>query len=646
MVWRLVRVLLQILLAIALLAFGGLVLLYLSVEVPTANDAAAAQRNTYLYDDGTLLAVAGSVNRENVALSEVPLSVRHAVLAAEDRQFYHEGAVDVRAMLRGAYYTIRGAGPQSGSTITQQYVKNYYLYQTRTITRKIKEIIISVKVDRRLSKGKILEGYLNTSYFGRNAYGIQAAAQAYYGKDVSSLNIAEGAYLAVLLKAPSAYDLSAYPRNRNRVEKRWNYVLNGMVAEHWLTPAARRNLRFPQLRKAHPAAAVSGQRGYVVQAVEQYLLNNNIVSEQDLAAGGFTITTTIDRRRQAALAQAVSRQLLSRLSPGRKQDVWVRAAAASVDPLSGRTVALYGGADALRQHVNGATERDYQVASLFKPFVLAAALDNSSRTQSGEPITPNTVYDGTSRRPVQGLPYGSFYAPANEDDRNFGAITVETAMEQSVNSVFAQMAVDVGPQTVRSTALVLGLPPDVLPTDVGPSIALGTPQASVLDMSQAYATLDNHGARRLYTLVNGITKGGIAVALPQSVSNQVISRHAADTTTAMLNDVVDHGTAQAARALGRPAAAKTGTAEDDVAAWFAGYTPELVTVVAVQGQDPVTGALRPLYGAVGEQRVNGGDLPGRIWTDYTLAALATTPVTPFQLALPPPSQLPSSSSEE
>ncbi|WP_435271489.1 transglycosylase domain-containing protein [Streptomyces sp. 1222.5] len=625
--------LLQGSLAITAVMVGGFAVLYLTVEIPAANGAAVAQRNVYLYADGTPLATEGSVNRESVTLSKVPPQVRNAVLAAEDRQFYHEGALNVTAALRAAYQTLAGNGRQAGSTITQQYIKNYYLNQGQTFSRKVKESIIAVKVDRRMSKDNILEGYLNTSYFGRNAYGIEAAAQAYYGKNVGSLNTAEGAYLAALLKAPSVYDIGAYPSNKGRVEARWRHVLDAMVAEKWLTPSHRAALRFPPLRPAHAAVTLSGQRGYVVQAVKQYLLSKSILDKQSLVSGGFTITTTIDRGRETALAQAVKRQLLSQLRTDRKQDTLVTAAAASVDPQTGRTLALYGGIDAAKQYINGATLRGYQVGSTFKPFILAAALANGSRTRSGELITPDTLYDGTSRRPIQGLPFGSAYAPANEDNRDFGVINVITAMERSVNSVFAQMAMDVAPETVRNTALALGMPDDVLPADVGPSIGLGAVQASPLDLAQAYATLANHGAHRPYTLVDSITKGGLSVGLPRDNAVQVISRQAADTTTHVLQGVIDRGTGTAARALGRPAAGKTGTAEEDYAAWFAGYTPDLASVIAVLGRDPATGAPSPLYGALGERRVNGGDAPARIWTDYTRTALRRNPIKTFDLHL-------------
>ncbi|WP_435260616.1 transglycosylase domain-containing protein [Streptomyces sp. 1222.5] len=612
---------------------AGAALLYLVIDVPAANSAATAQRNVYLYADGTLLANEGAVNRHNVPLAKVPQTVRRAVLAAEDRDFYQEGAVDLSAILRGAYNTVRGNGRQSGSTITQQYVKNYYLSQDQTISRKLKEIFIAVKTDRELNKDEIFERYLNTSYFGRNAYGIEAASQAYYGKDVDKLNTAEGAYLATLLRAPSVYDIDAYPKNRSRAIKRWNYVLDGMVEKAWLSLSQRRTMHFPELKSAQTGAGLSGQRGYIVQAVKQELLSKGILDAQQLAAGGFFITTTIDRTQEERLVQAVSDELISQLRPERKQDQLLRAAAASVDPVSGHTVALYGGVDAARQYINNATRRDYQVGSTFKPFVLAAALANGSLTQDGRLITPSTEYDGTSRRVVQGLPGDSSYAPANEDNENYGIITASAAMEQSVNSVFAQMAADVTPSKVRATAMALGLPAQTLPENPGASIGLGTTQASVLDMAQAYATLDNHGARSPYSLVTGITRSGTAVLLPENIPLQAISRQAADTTTQVLRGVVEDGTGEVAQEVDRPAAGKTGTAEEDAAAWFAGYTPELTTVVAVMGQDPATGAPRPLYGALGKERINGGDIPARIWTQFMRTALAETPAESFDLQL-------------
>jgi membrane peptidoglycan carboxypeptidase len=618
------------LLLVALLLTGGFLAGYLLVDIPPANAAATAQSNVYLYRDGTQIARDGEINRENVPLTQIPLTVQQAVLAAEDRGFHSDPAVDPQAMLRAAWNTASGKGRQSGSTITQQYVKNYYLGQEQTLTRKVKEFFIAVKLDRDESKANILEGYLNTSYFGRNAYGIQAAAHAYYGKDIQDIDTAEGAYLASLLNAPNAYDIATHSENRAAALGRWNYVLDGMVKEKWLSPADRAAMKFAMPQEAEPTTSLSGQRGYVVQAVEDYLINNKVLDEKTLATGGYRITTTLERKKQDAFVKAVDDHVMSKLDEDRKADRNVRVGGASIRPATGEVVAMYGGIDYTKQYVNNATRRDYQVGSTFKPFVFAAAVENGSTTQDGRTITPHTIYDGTNKRTVEGWT-GKSYAPANEDDASYGPITVRTATGRSVNAVYAQMAMDVGPRKVKQTAIDLGIPADTPDLTVSPSIALGPATASVLDLTEAYATLANHGRHGRYTLVAQISKDGQDLAIPTAAIEQVVSREAADTTTSVLRSVVDGGTGTAAQSAGRPAAGKTGTAEEDRAAWFAGYTPDLATVVAVMGQDPDTGTQKPLYGAMGLERINGGGAPAEIWGQFTAAALENSEVKEFDL---------------
>ncbi|MGW6787113.1 transglycosylase domain-containing protein [Streptomyces sp. NPDC054987] len=628
------RTVLGTVLLLALLIGGGLMAGYLLVDIPPANAAATAQSNVYLYSDGSQIARDGEVNRVNVPLSQIPRTVQQAVLAAEDRDFYSERAVDPKAMVRAAWNTATGKGTQSGSTITQQYVKNYYLGQEQTLKRKAKEFFIAIKLGREKSKAYILEGYLNTSYFGRNAYGIQAASQAYYGKDVGDLTTAEGAYLATLLNSPSAFDVVSHPQSRPRALARWNYVLDGMVKKGWLPAAERAATQFPEPGKVRAAAGLSGQRGYLVEAIKEFIVDREILDDKTLAEGGYRIRTTIDRRRQADFAAAVDDQMLGKLDPGaRKADRLVRAGGVSIDPATGKVVAMYGGVDYTRQYVNNATRHDYQVASTFKPFVFAAAVENGSRTQDGRRITPHTIYNGDNKRPVTG---GRIrFAPENEGQISYGNITVNTATDLSVNAVYAQMAVDVGTAEVKKTAIDLGIPEDTPNFVVGPAMALGTLQASVLDMTQAYATLADHGRRTPYTFLEEIAKGDDKIPLPERTPVQAISREAADTTTSMLVSVVDNGTGTAALAAGHPAAGKTGTGELDRSAWFAAYTPNLVTVVAMMGQDPDTGTLESLYGALGEPRIGGGGYPARIWAAYTKTALEATDPVDFDLDLQP-----------
>ncbi|MEU2097713.1 transglycosylase domain-containing protein [Streptomyces globisporus] len=626
------RMTLGTLLGLVVLLGAGIFAAYRLVDIPAANAAATAQSNVYLYSDGSVIARDGDVNREKVKLSQVPPTVQHAVLAAEDRDFYSDDrAVDVKAMLRAGWNTVTGKGKQGGSTITQQYVKNYYLGQERTVLRKAKEAIIAVKLNREETKDQIFEGYLNTSYFGRNAYGIQAAAQAYYGKNVEELTTAEGAYLASLLNAPSAYDVIAHPGNKPAAQRRWNYVLGGMVKERWLTAAERATTRFPTPGEAKPSNGLSGQRGYIVQAVEDYLNRRGILDAKTLATGGYRITTTLDKAKQDAFVKAVADNVTAKTSADRAADRNVRVGGASIVPETGKVVALYGGIDYTKQYVSNATRRDYQVGSVFKPFVLTSAVVNDSTTQDGRRITPNTVYDGTNKRTVVGVQGSTDYAPANEDDVDYGDITVRVATDKSVNSVYAQMAQDVGPAKVRDTAIALGIPADTPDLTAAPSIALGTANASVLDMAEAYATLADHGRHGRYVLVEKVTKDGAEIELPERTTDQAVSREAADTTTAVLRSVVEGGTGTAAQAVGRPAVGKTGTAEEDRAAWFAGYTPDLASVVAVMGQNPDTGAQTPLYGALGLSRVNGGGAPAETWAAYTEAALRSSPAQEFDL---------------
>ncbi|MEV6184297.1 transglycosylase domain-containing protein, partial [Streptomyces sp. NPDC052015] len=365
--WRLV---LGTFVGVVLILVGLFVLGYNLVKIPPANTTATKQSNVYLYADGSQLARDGEVNREIVTLAQMSKGAQHAALAAEDRDFYTESAVDPKAMIRAAWNTATGKGKQSGSTITQQYVKNYYLAQEQTVSRKVKEFFISIKLDREKSKDAILEGYLNTSYFGRNAYGIQAAAQAYYGVDAKDLTVGQGAYLAALLNAPSEYDVVAHPENKSAALARWNYVLDGMVKKNWVTQSARDKVKFPQPKQAVVAAGMSGQRGYLVRAVKDYLTEHKIIAEDTLDTGGYRITTTLQKPKQDAFVKAVDDQVMDKLDKkNRKVDNYVRAGGVSIDPATGKVIAMYGGIDYTKQYVNNATRRDYQVGSTFKPFV-------------------------------------------------------------------------------------------------------------------------------------------------------------------------------------------------------------------------------------------------------------------------------------
>ncbi|MER6102218.1 transglycosylase domain-containing protein [Streptomyces sp. NPDC001832] len=602
-----------------LLGMGAFAVLYMVVDVPEANAQAKQQSNVYKYADGSLLARTGEVNREIVDISEVPKDVQHAFVAAENKTFYKDQGVDLKGTTRALLSTVTGQGKQGGSTITQQYVKNYYLTQDPTISRKLKELVISLKVDQQMGKDDILAGYLNTAYYGRGASGIQAAAQAYYGVDAKDLNISQGAYLAATLQAPSQYDwATATDTGKKLVKDRWAYTLDNMVEMHWLDQAERDTLKFPVPDKPKPARGMEGQTGYLVDAANKELEKQG-VTETMRQAGGWTFTLNIDKKRQKQLEESVDRQLESKLDrENNKVDATVQAGATSVDPKTGAVVALYGGEDYIKHYISNATRQDYQPASTFKPLVFASALENESKTQDGDLIGANTIYDGTSKRPVVGS--DTPFAPQNEDDISYGDVTVQDAMDKSINSVFAQMVVDVGPAAVKQTALDLGLPDKNFPER--PAITLGTMNASTWDMAGAYATLDNHGKKVTPYIVKSAEHRERTVEPVEGIGSQVISRKSADTVTSVLQHVVENGSGRAASSSAYEAAGKTGTSENNKAALFAGYTPELSTVVGLFGESPEDGGGQvSLTGAANSGRANGGGFPAKIWADYTLGAL-------------------------
>lgn len=621
---------------LCLLGMGAFAVLYMVVQVPEGNAQAKLQANVYKYSDGKLLARTGEVNREIVSLAEVPKDVQRTFVAAENKSFYHDQGVDFKGTARGLVNTVSGKGKQGGSTITQQYVKNYYLDADQTVTRKLKELVISLKVDQKRSKSEILAGYINTSYYGRGAYGIQAAAQAYYGKDAKDLDVTEGAYLAALLQAPSQYDWAvATDHGKALVKERWNYVLDNMVDEHWLDAGERQGLKFKAPQAPKQSEGLSGQKGYIVASARAAVQKQEHITDAQFDAGGWTITVNIDKKKQQELEKSVKAKLTDKLdTKGRKLDQDVQAGAVSVDPKTGRVLAMYGGRGLTEHYISNATRRDYQPASTFKPVILAAALDQESQTQDDQQITADTRYDGTSKRPVKGSDVA--FAPENEDDRDYGQVTVQTAMNKSINSVFAQMGVDVGMDRVMQTAGKLGMDVEGLPAV--PAQTLGSMGASPMEMAGVYATLDNHGKKVTPQIVKSAQKQGEQpIELPEAIGGQVIKRQAADSVTSVLTGVVDDGTAHEAvrNAEGladQQIAGKTGTSDDNKSAWFTGYTPRLVTSVGLFGEAAYArtdddakkigkGAQVPLKGAGGGGRVNGGGFPADIWASFTAQAM-------------------------
>ncbi len=649
-----------------LLTMGVFYAVYVVVPIPEANAMAQRQNNLYKYSDGTVLARTGQINRDIVGLEKVPKQVQEVFVAAENISFYQDNGVDLKGTVRGLWNTVSGKGKQGGSTITQQYVKNFYLDQEQTLTRKLKELVISLKVDQRHDKSEILAGYLNTNYYGRGAYGIQAAAKAYYGVDSAELSVEQGAYLAALLQAPSKYDwAAASDTGKKLVTERWNYVLDNAVEIKAVDAGRRAAMTFPIPIEPKPDPGTEGQTGYLIQAANAEMRKQGI-SEQELHQGGWTITTNIDRKKQKLLENAVKAELTSKLDPKKRADQDVQAGAVSVDPKTGAVVALYGGQNFAEHQLSNATTTTYQPGSTFKPIVLASALDNNATTQDGKPINAGTIYNGNSEVPVKG-PGGDSYAPPNLDDISHGPVTVQEAMNKSVNTAFAQMGVDVGLHRVQDDAFELGM--DGIKTQKAlPSMTLGSYGASPLQIAGVYATLDNHGKKVTPTVVAGADHPTRSYDPQQGTGAQVISREAADGVTSVLTGVVDDGSArtsvaEAPNREGRQVAGKTGTSDDNKSAWFVGYTTNLVTSVALWGEAAEPRQVRDDHGeetvpkggqvsieGAGDSagRVAGGGIPAKIWSAYTFEAVKADH-TPFDLQtnerLPAASTSPSARSD-
>jgi membrane peptidoglycan carboxypeptidase len=593
---------------LSLIALGAVAVAvaYATISIPQPNELAAAQTSILYYDDGkTELARLSDTqgNRESVPLSKVPDNVQKAVLAAEDRGFYTNPGFSPTGIARSVWQALRGSDVQGGgSTITQQYVKNYFLTSDRSLIRKFKEIIISVKVDQQQSKDEILEDYLNTIYYGRGAYGIQTAAKAYFGKDVSELNLAQGAVLASVINAPSLYDPAIGAKQQENLKSRVGYVLDGMVAEGWLSPAERATVTGPAETIApQQNAAIAGPNGYIVDAVRKELTGTLKLQDTDVARGGLRITTTISKANEDAAVAAVQKYL-----PEEAPDV--QAGLVAIKPGDGAIVAMYGGADFQKRQLNSSTDAIMQAGSTFKPFALIAAL------QQG--ISTKTQFNGNSP-----ITIGKDKIP-NEFNQSFGMIDLRRATAKSVNTVFVGLNNKIGPPNTKNAALAAGMPAGTAGLDDTLANVLGTASPHVVDVASAYATIAAQGQKATPYLVSSVTSDTVDIDYTvQKQATQAFGQDvAADTIDAMQQVTASGGTGARAAGLGRPTAGKTGTSDEHKSVWFTGFVPQLVTSVGMYRD--VNGEPQPLDNIPGlsVSEVGGSSLPLSMWLDFMKAA--------------------------
>lgn len=543
-----------------------------------------------------------------VPLSRVPKLVRQAILDAEDAQFYQHGAISLKGMARAAIRNLASARlKEGGSTITQQLAKSLFLSPERTLTRKFKEIQLAQEIEKRYSKDKILEMYLNTIYFGGGAYGIEAAAQTYFGKSVGQLTLAEAAVLGGLPKAPSLYS----PFNDvKRAKERRDYVLTRMEKEGHVTAAqARATMRLPITLT--PLFKGRGIAPSFVDYVRKELEPK--YGRVLLAKGGLRIYTSLNLEMQRTAMEVLRQGLVeiekaqaTKRKAGGPDQAMLEGALVSLDPATGQIRAMVGGRDYARSQFNRAVQARRQPGSAFKPFVYAAAFENG--------FTPASLMDDF---PISySIPQNGQiveWRPENFDHLFRGPVTLRRALEESINVPTVRLLEAVGVEPVISLAHRMGITSDLRPEY---ALALGVSEVSLLELTSAYAVLADGGIRVPPTSVRRVTSpSGDILEASEDAGERVLPEEVAFLVTSILEGAVERGTAKRAKVPGRAVAAKTGTSQDAADLWLVGYTPRLVSGLWVGYDQPRS---------LGSHE-SAGRLVAPVWADFMRRALQDLP---------------------
>ncbi|MCL6471941.1 MAG: PBP1A family penicillin-binding protein [Firmicutes bacterium] len=603
------KIVVTVIVLMILAAGSAVAFIYESVRnLPDIGDVKSVIKNeaTYIYaKDGTLITKLYVDNRTIVPLNKISPTLQKAVISIEDQRFYEHSGVDYIRIIGALLRDIKsGEATQGGSTITQQYVKNAYFSPEKTIQRKIREAFLATKLERNYTKEQILEKYLNTIYFGNQAYGIEAASQTYFGIPASQLNLEQSALLAALIRAPESYN--PY-KNPDVALKRRNLVIDNMLSLGYIKQAE------ADRAKASPIGVVPRKRNYTGIApyfadwVRRDLIDKKIIEdEKDIASRGLKIYTTLDPKIQEYAELAWKKYLPRPDDP--------EAALVAIDPKTGAVKAMVGGRDYNKDNYNIAGQGNgRQPGSSFKPFTLTAAL------LSG--ISPDDGFDASSPQEID-IGGGKPWIVHNySGESGSGFVSLRRATAASINVVYAQLAMRVGMDKVVETARALGLKKCDL-SDKNPAITLGGLKYGVqpLEMASAYATFANNG---VYNEPFGVEKieysNGQLVYEHKPAPKQVIDKEVACVVNDILQGVITGGTGTRAR-IGRPAAGKTGTTSGYIDAWFCGYTPDLAAAVWVGYRTGNGKDAKPMTNVHGI-RVAGGTFPAQIWASFMKRAL-------------------------
>ena len=583
---------------------------WFTVSIPDPNAYVNSQSTIIQYSNGTEIGRIGTQNRQILPLAKIPMKMRYAVMAAEDRNYYSNRAFSPTGIARAILNNLKSGSlnGEGGSTITQQYAKTAFLTPSRTVQRKIKELVISLKLENALTKDQILENYLNTIYFGRGSYGVQTAAQQYFNRNVDQLSLSQIAVIASILRSPGYYDPALSKENKVRLENRFTYVIQGMLDKKWITEAEAKAAKMPVVTPRTTSGQLSGPKGYIIDAVQKELSKLGFTQDQ-LLVGGYVIKTTLEARAQRSAVDAVNK-----LYPTKAPDN-LHIALVAIRPGTGEVIAMYGGKDYVVRQLNDATQSIALAGSTFKPFALVAALE------AGIPLT--SMWNGDSPQIFDDL--GKPYEVSNYGNEGWGQVDLLSATQHSINTVYVPLAMKAGMDKVVDAARRAGIPESVAMIAT-PSVALGVASPHVIDVTNSYATFAAQGIYSKPYMVASVTGPNKGVLYEGKAQTQeVFGKEVMADLTYALKSVVNGGTGGAALALGRPAAGKTGTSQSNASAWFSAYTPQLAASVALFRDS----ASESLNGIGGITSVTGGTFPARIWTAFMKGALKGEPVMTF-----------------
>jgi membrane peptidoglycan carboxypeptidase len=583
---------------------------WFTVSIPDPNAYVNSQSTIIQYSNGTEIGRIGTQNRQILPLAKIPMKMRYAVMAAEDRNYYSNRAFSPTGIARAILNNLKSGSlnGEGGSTITQQYAKTAFLTPSRTIQRKIKELVISLKLENALTKDQILEDYLNTIYFGRGSYGVQTASQQYFNRNVDQLSLSQTAVIASILRSPGFYDPALSKENKVRLENRFAYVIQGMLDKKWITEAEAKAAKMPVVTPRTTSGQLSGPKGYIIDAVQKELSKLGFTQDQ-LLVGGYVIKTTLEARAQRSAVDAVNK-----LYPTKAPDN-LHVALVAIRPGTGEVIAMYGGKDYVVRQLNDATQSIALAGSTFKPFALVAALE------AGIPLT--SMWNGDSPQIFDDL--GKPYEVSNYGNEGWGQVDLLSATQHSINTVYVPLAMKAGMDKVVDAARRAGIPESVAMIAT-PSVALGVASPRVIDVTNAYATFAAQGVYSKPYMVASVTGPNKGVLYEGKAQTQeVFGKEVMADLTYALKSVVNGGTGGAALSLGRPAAGKTGTSQSNASAWFSAYTPQLAASVALFRDS----ASESLNGIGGLTSVTGGTFPARIWTAFMKGALKGEPVMTF-----------------